>query len=91
VSTTTYTDVISILVTATAFVEVDCPWCGQTISGEAAECGGEGEGICDGAAYALDLLDGRNPQWESEGSPPTTRECLLIAEVFNHYVPRNES
>jgi hypothetical protein len=66
-----------------------CPGCEQaiTITDGVAECGGEGEGICCWAHYALNVRDGRPAVWEwtevDDPDPPSNKLVRAIVEAFD--------
>jgi len=67
-----------------------CPGCEQTIvvTDGGGECGGEGEGICCWAHYALNMVrDGRPAVWEwteiDDPDPPSNKLVRAIIEAFD--------
>jgi hypothetical protein len=66
-----------------------CPGCEQAIvvTDGMAECGGEGEGICCWAHYALNVRDGRPAVWEwteiDDPDPPSNKLVRAIVEAFD--------
>lgn len=70
-------------------VDTVCPGCDQEISvtGSKSECGGEGEGICDEAAFAFDVqlkgLAYAQNMWAAKSPPPTDAECKAITLAHN--------
>lgn len=69
----------------------NCPGCGLAIHLGRGECGGEGEGLCSQAAYALDTSEGREPDWDASwGAPPDADKQAAILTVWrnlNHQEP----
>ena len=67
---------------------ITCPGCEQAIvvTDGVAECGGEGDGICCWAHYALMVRDDRPAVWEwteiDDPDPPSNKLVRAIVEAF---------
>lgn len=60
-----------------------CPCCQQEIVN--GECGGEGEGICEEARYAQDVLYHGTSEWNAELGPEPGRDVIEAIRLVGDY------